>query len=102
MVIVLFAIKNAWYKFVSKSVAAAVFGTFRTTLVNRVIFSIYQISPELMYDILCPCLCSNIQFFFFENQRFVLQVADVDPQPFSFRPSPKFSYRQIGHVTENQ
>ena len=32
MVIVLFAIKNAWYKFVSKSVAAAaVFGTFRTT-----------------------------------------------------------------------
>ena len=31
MVIVLFAIKNAWYEFVSKSVAAAVFGTFRTT-----------------------------------------------------------------------
>ena len=34
LLIVLFAIKNAWYKFVSKSVAAAVFGTFRTTRVN--------------------------------------------------------------------
>ena len=74
---------------------------FRTNF-DWVIYSFCQVFPELKCDVPCPCLYPNTELFSFENPLFVLQVICAGPQLFSFRPKPKFSSRQIEHVTENQ
>ena len=101
-------LKNAMHGIIclivfSKISVVALVGTFRfRTNFDWVIYSFCQVFPELKCDVPCPCLYPNTELFSFENPLFVLQVICAGLQLFSFHPKPKFSSRQIEHVTENQ